>query len=134
MAKRSTHICLSLASLVLMMGAMPSFATTDDDRVELAKDILSLTADVTCDSDSQCKSVGLGDKPCGGFQEYRVYSLKSVDEPALLRKIDDYNRLDKENNLKNNKVSTCEFLMQPTTSCMDNQCMAAPAHTPPLLK
>ena len=126
MGQKSSLFSLPCVSLLVLLMASPSFA--DDAQINLAKEILSMTADETCDTDEQCKSVGLGDKPCGGFNEYRIYSLKSVDEPALLAKVLKYNQADKENNLKNNMASTCDILLQPATSCVQGQCTSAPGH------
>jgi len=55
-------------------GAAPSTATAN---------IESLIGDAACDSDAQCRTVGVGAKACGGPQAYLAWSSKRTDGAAL---------------------------------------------------
>ena len=64
-----------------------------DERLQaLAKKIQALQGDSTCVQDDQCRVVGIGTKVCGEFKDFVVYSTITVDEPALLDAIQDFNK------------------------------------------
>ncbi|MBC8055009.1 MAG: hypothetical protein H7Y61_00350, partial [Rhizobiales bacterium] len=40
-----------------------------------------------CESDAQCRSIGIGTKACGGPEFYLAWSIAGTDEAALLREV-----------------------------------------------
>jgi len=95
-----------------------------EDETNILRDQISaLTKNLDCDNSEQCKSIGYGDKPCGGFNSYLLFSTKSTDESTLIEKVGRFNQLDKKRNEESNSVSTCEIVMEPSLSCIDNTCV-----------
>lgn len=121
--KFKNSISFLLLGASLLLTASPAAA---DMRESIADTITNMVTDLSCDSNDQCKVIGFGDKPCGGFQSYKVYSTKTVNDETITKMVNSYNALDKENNLKNNIVSNCMMLMQPSVSCVQGQCTSAP--------
>ena len=118
-------LSLLLLVLSLLCAAHPAQA---DMRESLGDTITNMALDLSCDTNDQCKSIGFGDKPCGGFQSYKVYSTKTLDDSTFTKMVKNYNALDKQNNLKNQMASTCDMLMQPSTSCVQGQCTSTPGN------
>jgi hypothetical protein len=94
-----------------------------DQRQDLAGEIDRMTQDLSCDVTTECKVFGFGDKPCGGYQTYRLYSTKTTDEHALLSKAADHLALDKKHNQAIGMMSTCDLVAPPQTTCQNGQCV-----------
>jgi hypothetical protein len=124
------HLCFkkslaALCGLALLCASHPARA---DMRETLGDTITNMALDLSCDTNEQCKSIGFGDKPCGGFQSYKIYSTKTLDDTTFIKMVNSYNALDKENNLKNQMASTCDMLLQPSVACVQGQCTSAPSN------
>ena len=85
----------------------------------LRKEIVDMADESTCSEQFTCDFVGFGSKPCGGFWEYLVYS-NSIDVAEFLAKIETYNKLEKEYNIKHGIASDCMIVMPPTNVICDN--------------
>jgi hypothetical protein len=118
------YVVLIAGALSLSLLLLSPSASSEDNET-LGLEIRKLTSDLSCDTNDQCKSIGFGDKPCGGFSSYLPYSTKTVDEISLIEKVSAYNTLDREYHQKNQIVSTCEMLLQPTVTCVQGQCTLA---------
>lgn len=74
-----------------------------------------------CENAADCRPQGLGNKPCGGFEEYVL--LGNGDSAALETLIATYNRRIKEQQSENGGlVSNCMVLTPPTPRCRENIC------------
>ncbi len=90
----------------------------------LAKEIKTLADTSICSSEFICDYVGFGDKPCGGYWEYLVYS-NSIDIVDFLAKVKTYNELEKTYNTKYNIVSDCMAALPPNeVICENGKCKA----------
>jgi hypothetical protein len=97
---------------------------SDDLKLSLlAADIENFTQDKAC-TGSDCRAMAMGSKPCGGPTKYIIYALSKVDEKVLAEKVKNYTDLQKEINLKYNRVSDCSFLMPPSVDCINGVCTA----------
>jgi hypothetical protein len=102
-----------------------------EDETNILRDQISaLTKNLDCDNSEQCKSIGYGDKPCGGYMSYLLYSTKTTPETELITKVEQFNKLDKQRNIDNNMVSTCEMLLQSTYTCQQSKCQISNQHFP----
>lgn len=108
-----------LLALALLCVAQPASAGMRDT---IADDITNMALDLSCDTNEQCKSIGFGDKPCGGFQTYKLYSTKTVNDASFTKLVKSYNALDKQENEKNGMASTCDMVMEPAVSCVAKEC------------
>jgi hypothetical protein len=87
--------------------------------------LMSLLDDNQCDTDSQCKVIGLGNRPCGGFESYEPISTqnKHFDEAhTIARELYDLSR---QYNEKNQMMGICQHLPTPTAVCAVNKCELA---------
>ncbi|MAZ66235.1 MAG: hypothetical protein CMF25_03925 [Kangiellaceae bacterium] len=102
-----------------------------DKREELGADIDTLLDGAKgCDSDSQCKTLAFGAKPCGGPWEYLVYSERDVDEALLIQTAEEYNRVDEEYAQLTIAISTCDEAIEPVLACIDSVCTETDANSP----
>lgn len=92
------------------------------DKKTVADTVDFMIRDLTCDKNEDCHTIGFGDKPCGGFTSYKIYSQKTVNQPELKKIVSQYNDLEKEQNEDNGMMSTCEALLEPAVACVQNQC------------
>jgi|GEM_PF-4651956 len=122
MTMLSKHSVLIIFSFSLFFIVNPAMASM---RESISNTITNMALDLSCDKNEQCKSIGFGDKACGGFQSYKIYSIKNLNEDSFIKIVNSYNALDKENNLKNNMASTCDILIKPSTSCIQGQCASS---------
>jgi len=81
-----------------------------------------------CDNDNQCKVIGFGDAPCGGFSSYLIYSEKDTDVTLLKKMVNKHNTLDKIKNQKQGIVGICRHIPPPTTQCDANLCVSTSGH------
>jgi hypothetical protein len=97
---------------------------TDEDQqlVQLAKNIEEFAKNKACTGGDNCRSMAMGSKACGGPTSYLIYSLTKTDEKLLSEKVKQYTDLEKEINIKYNRVSDCRFLMPPMVDCLNGVC------------
>ena len=76
----------------------------------------------SCSAAIGCSSIAFGDKPCGGPREYLVFS-NAINLTLLQSMVEEYNFLDKQNNIKTNAVSDCMMVLPPTNiGCVNGVC------------
>lgn len=89
--------------------------------VEKIQELIS----TACDSDAQCKVIGVGDRPCGGFAQFLVYSTTDTDEKELKSQVAIYNKMQTVKNSKSGVVGICQHLSPPKTYCSKKQCVTS---------
>lgn len=115
---RGTVAALVLVTLAFA-GAPPSRAAGNAPagEKESIKAITALIGDAACDSDSQCKTLAVGAKACGGPEYYLAWSTKRTDAAALgeTAKSD----LSAPRNMAANRggASNCVFVTDPGAYC-----------------
>ncbi|MCA1931607.1 hypothetical protein [Rheinheimera sp.] len=92
------------------------------DTRQLQLRLERLTENKDCTEDSQCKVVGVGSRPCGGPEQYLIYSTLHTDEKMLSYTNDRYQKLKKQQNEKLGLMSTCQMLLAPVSACVENKC------------
>lgn len=80
-----------------------------------------------CTAASQCAVQALGERACGGADEYVVYCPRSTDVAALRRKADTLARAARAFNAKYEIASTCEYRVAPAPQLVGGSCRAASA-------
>jgi len=78
----------------------------------------AVIGDAACDSDSQCRTVAIGAKACGGPQAYLAWSTKQTDAKAVARAAADYLSAEQANRLSDGRMSTCSVVVDPGASCV----------------
>ena len=95
------------------------------ERVKAAAKALARTDG--CSAASQCAVQALGERACGGPEEYVVYCPRATDVAALKRKADELARLERAFNKRYQIVSTCEYRVAPAPQLVGGSCRAASA-------
>lgn len=93
------------------------------DTKQLHQRLLKLTANKSCNQDQQCKIMGIGSKPCGGPEQFLVYSENHTDEKMLTITNDRYSKLKKEQQSRLGVMGICQQLVAPTPRCQAQTCV-----------
>ncbi|MBV8501053.1 MAG: hypothetical protein JO006_04980 [Paucibacter sp.] len=110
---RKTQVPWLMLVLAVMACATPQPAS----REEVAARIDSLIGTAACDSDAQCRVVGIGARACGGPATYRAWSSLHTDEATLKAAADALATLDREAAARSHLMSDCRMLPRPGTVC-----------------
>jgi len=111
----------SVASLVQLSYAQQVESTNPQNNLEKIKAM----TDLDCDNSSQCKSIGIGHSPCGGYARYLVYSAKTTEIKKLKSLANQYSLEQQQKNKKTGMVGICVHISPPKTYCSANQCIAS---------
>ncbi|MDT9000910.1 hypothetical protein RQP53_16660 [Paucibacter sp. APW11] len=82
--------------------------------------------DARCESDSQCRSAAVGDKPCGGPERYLAWSTLRSNETRLNQLLAEHRALRHAENLKSEMMSNCQFNADPGARCIAQRCTLLP--------
>lgn len=93
------------------------------DGRQLYQRMQKLTADKTCQSDQQCQVIGIGSRPCGGPEQFLLFSTLHTDQKMLTITNDRYTRTRREQQQRLGMRSICQQLLAPTPACRQNQCV-----------
>lgn len=104
-----------------------SCAMSESEKMASRMDLINeqvnaMVSDKSCSETTECRAVELGEKPCGGPVEYVIYSVTSVDEAQLLKKVREYNELSRKQNSLTGAVSTCMLRLPPEVECYAGSC------------
>jgi hypothetical protein len=86
---------------------------TNQDLIELEREIIALSESVTCTNSAEWKFTPMGSKACGGPIRYIAFH-QSV-EKEFLALVDRFTVEQQAFNLKNNVVSDCMLIAAPRT-------------------
>ncbi len=90
----------------------------------LNAEIIALVEDVSANKGSQCYSIAVGAKACGGPERYLVYSSKNVDVDALEAKVCYFNEWRASMNIEYGLVSDCAVAAPPIVELKSGDCTA----------
>lgn len=93
------------------------------DTRQLQLRLERLTENKECEQDNQCKVIGVGARPCGGPDQYLIYSTQHTDEKMLSYTNERYQKLKKQQNEKLGLMSTCQMLLPPVSACVAKTCV-----------
>ena len=147
-ARSRDHLLVRQLSLILLMACAACSAAHADARptspavlpIAHADDRLGKSAasadtlaaiqlalgDAACDKPQQCHSMAIGAKPCGGPDGYLAWSSKRTDEQTLRSLIARHALARKQENLRNDMLSTCVFEVDPGATCQAARCTLRP--------
>ena len=83
----------------------------------------TLTAASACTVDTECHSVAVGAKACGGPTGYRGYSSKTVSTASVDALAQHERDLAAQAARESHQVSTCFMLADPGARCEQNKCV-----------
>ena len=76
-----------------------------------------------CDNASQCKTLPIGHKSCGGPEAYLAYSTKSGNSTSLIALGEQYAAARRAENERSGMMSNCMMVQDPGAVCMANRCV-----------
>lgn len=95
--------------------AAPAAASAD----ALLPPILALIGEARCTSDQQCRTIGVGHKPCGGPGSYLAWSTVSTkDEAALRSAVARHAQAQREEQERSGMLSDCRAVADPGARCV----------------
>jgi hypothetical protein len=80
-----------------------------------------------CTVDTECHTVAVGAKACGGPTSYRAYSSKTVSTASVDALAQHERDLAAQAARESHQVSTCYMLADPGAHCQQNKCVTGPA-------
>ena len=105
----------------------PAAPASDDlARVESQLDT-TLTQASTCTADTECRSVAVGAKACGGPTGYRAYSSKTASPDSVEALAQHERELAAAQAKASHQVSPCFMLADPGARCVQNKCVTGRA-------
>jgi hypothetical protein len=111
--------------------ALQPVVSTGNTASELASADAQLDATLTqaaaCTVDTECHSVAVGAKSCGGPTGYRAYSSKAVSTATVDAQAQHERDLAAQAARESHQVSTCFMLADPGAHCQQNKCVTGPA-------
>lgn len=126
---------LAAASLLMLAAsacgsapppAAPASAQAAGKTETLWKKIQAANADTSCDTQSQCHTIGVGSKACGGPERYMAWSSKNSDGAALKALVEQHTAARRADDEREQMMSTCSLVSDPGASCRAGQCTINP--------
>ena len=84
--------------------------------------IHALIGTPSCSGDSECRSLALGERPCGGPESYLAYSAARTPEADLRALGEAYRAERRSANTQEGRASDCRFMLDPGAVCRAGTC------------
>ena len=135
----TTTLSRTLAGLALLLASTacrsdppqaPSTAAASRTADLLAR-IEAERGDAACDTESQCHSIAIGNKACGGPERYMAWSSKANDGTRLRALVAEHAAARKADDAKSGMASTCSFVTDPGATCSAGHCVLRAAGAGP---
>ena len=112
---------------VIQQPGTPATAPTGDLASANAQLEATLNNASACTADTECHSVAVGAKACGGPTGYRAYSSKTVSTASVEALAQHQRDLAAEAARASHQVSPCFMLADPGAHCEQHKCVTGPA-------
>ena len=109
----------TLAAVPATAANTPAPAAAPADTLGQIK---AMVGAARCTESSQCRSLALGARACGGPQSYIAWSTATTAEQPLRALADRYQREQQAANQASGAMSTCQFMVDPGAVCQANVC------------
>jgi hypothetical protein len=110
-------MCRAALALVLASSAAACCHTAPPGTEKVQAPIESLVGDAACDADAQCRTIGIGHKPCGGPTRYIAWSTLRTDAQALQAAVARQAAEQRREQTIEGRASTCEVVPDPGAYC-----------------
>jgi len=114
---RATLFAAAILSLAGTAAAVDPAAASASAAADAQARIESLIGDAACDTQSQCRTVGIGARPCGGPESWLAWSTKTTDARALQEAVQVQAQAAKDANQRSGLASDCRVRPEPTVVC-----------------
>ena len=108
--------------------AIPSVAPASGDLASVESQLdTTLNQASACSADTECRSVAVGGKACGGPTGYRAYSSKTASQDSVEALAQHERELATQQAKAAHQVSPCFMLADPGARCQQNKCVTGRA-------
>lgn len=105
-----------------MRAAAPSASATARAAPGLLDQIRTLAGSADCTDSSQCRTLALGARACGGPEAYLAWSSAHTDAAALQALAERYRNERKAALAKSGQLSDCRLIPDPGAQCRAGHC------------
>ena len=122
---RRARAWLAAASAGLVLGCQAQAPTApggDAGASALAR-LKAEIGEARCSADSQCRTVAVGEKACGGPEAWLAWSSTSAAAGRVQAAADDTTRAARQRNQQGGLMSTCQFMADPGARCEAGRCV-----------
>ncbi len=125
----STALLLSLSSLLACATEPPTqpigkpMTKPAQTSAQLYAEIKTLIGDAPCDDASQCRTIAVGFKACGGPGSYLAWSTKNVDEAKLKDLAQRQIAAEQAESQRAGMISDCRLVTDPGAVCRAGRCV-----------
>jgi hypothetical protein len=102
-------------------------AANGSDRAAEASILSKINAAIgqaPCNTDDQCRTIGLGANACGGPAGWRPWSTQTNGSgESLLALAEQYATLQRQRQSRDGMVSTCRYIPNPGAQCQAQRCV-----------
>jgi len=114
--------------VIQSVGADTSAAPAAGDLASVESQLDTTLAKASaCSADSECRTVAVGAKACGGPTGYRAYSGKAVSPDSVEALAQHERELAAAQARASHQVSPCFMLADPGARCVQNKCVTGRA-------
>ena len=121
---------LALAALAgLGLQACQAQTGAVDEAALLAR-IRGAVGEAKCSDNSQCRTLAIGEKPCGGPEQWLPYSSATAPVEPLKAWSAELSAAAKRRNASSGMAGNCSYTPDPGAACVAGRCVAVAALAP----
>ena len=123
--KPSRLLAAALAGIALASCAQtapPADAPAEPESARLSRELRALIGPAACSADTQCRTVPVGAKACGGPAGYWAWSAKDTDGAALKALATRQSEAHRREVEASGMRSTCVMAVDPGAACVAGRC------------
>jgi len=94
----------------------------EPESQRLERELSAEIGPAACSADSQCRTVPVGAKACGGPAGYRAWSTQGTDAKRLAELAAHQAEAQQRENQASGRRSTCSVAVDPGASCVAGRC------------
>ncbi|MYM90195.1 hypothetical protein GTP91_23865 [Rugamonas sp. FT82W] len=113
----------AVGALMLIAAACRSAPPTDTNAASLWQKIEAQNADTGCDRDSQCHTIAVGAKSCGGPERYIAWSDRAQDGAKLKQLVAQHAAARVEEDKRGHVLSNCMMAVDAGAVCRAGHCV-----------
>ena len=114
----------ALLGLLACQSAATSPAPNVSTEAALLQQIDVAIGSAACTTDSQCRTIGIGARACGGPAAWRPWSTQTqISSDSLLALADQLATLQRSRQAQYGMASNCRYLPDPGSVCVAQRCV-----------
>lgn len=122
----------ALASCAQPAPPVPAASAAPQESARLERELRTLIGPASCSADSQCRTVAIGAKACGGPSGYLAWSTEGTDAARLAELAARQSAAQRRENEAGRRVSNCIFVTDPGARCVAGRCqLTSPVQSSP---